>query len=144
MENKNNTAEINVKSAPISTKYSVEICSNIRGKDVNRAYRILNDVVNMKRALPTRRYNFDLGHKPGLGPASFPIKASNYFLKLLDSIKSNAANKGLNVDNLIITFAKADRAESRYRGGRKGRQRAKSTHLKLIVQEAIKQEGVKK
>ena len=145
MENKKNIAEVNVKGLPISTKFSVEICKNIRGKSLKTAYRLLNDVVSLKRAIPFTRFNFDLGHKPGLGAASFPVKASGYFLTLLDSIKLNAESKGLNSEKLIITFAKADRAEARYRGGRKGRQKAKSTHIKLVVQEKVQEDkGVKK
>ena len=144
MKANTNSAQVNVKCLPSSTKYSVEICNNIRGKTIKRAYRIISDVVNMKRAIPIRRFNFDLGHKPGLGAASYPVKASGYFLELLDSIKLNAESKGLNSDNLVITFAKADRGRARYRGGRKGRQKAKNTHVHLIVEEKITKENTKK
>lgn len=130
-----NVASLNAKDLQISTKMSIEICSLIRNKNLSKARNMLRDVVDMKRAIPIKRFNADLGHKPGIGIGRYPISASKVFLKLLDSVESNAENKGLNVNNLVITHAKADKAEARSRPGRKGRAKMKNTHVELKVQE---------
>ncbi len=130
-----NIASLNAKSVPISTKMSIEICNLIRYRPLSRSRRLLQDVVDMKRAISIRRFNADLGHKPGMGPGRFPIIASKTFLKLFDSVEANAENKGLNVNNLVITFAKADKGEARWRSGRKGRTKMKNTHIQLVVEE---------
>ena len=135
MAESNNCATLYGKSLTISTKMSVEICDLIRNKPVAKARRLLQDAIDMKRPLPLKRFIADLGHKPGLGPARYPISACNGFLKLFDSIESNAENKGLNVNNLVIVFAKADKAEARWRYGRKGKTKMKNTHVKLTVEE---------
>ena len=135
MTDKTNTAVLNAKALPVSTKFSIEICNLIRNKPLSRARRLLQDAVDMKRPLQLRRHNADLGHKPGLGPARYPIKASEMFLKLLSSVESNAEDKGLNVNNLIIIHAKADKADARWRFGRKGRTKMKNTHVELKVEE---------
>ncbi len=135
MTEKNNFAEVYGKSLAISSKYSIIVCDHIRNKNLASARRILEDVVNMKRALVFSRYNMNLCHKPGLAAARYPVNTSKVFLKLLDSVESNASNKGLNVNNLIISYAKADRAETRPRSGRKGRVNMKSTHVKIRVEE---------
>lgn len=145
MDTKTNSASLNVKSLPISTKMSVEICSLIRGRPLFKSRRLLQDVVDMRRAISIRRFNADLGHKPGMGPGRFPIIASKTFLGLFDSIEANAENKGLNVNNLVVTFAKADKGEARWRSGRKGRTKMKNTHVQLVVEErSAENKGAKK
>ena len=139
MENKINSAEVNAKSLPISTKYSVEICNFIRNKNFNIARKQIQDIVEMKKALPIRRFGWDLGHKKEVGPGTYPVKAGKHFLSLLDSVQNNAENKGLNVNNLFITFAKADKAERRWKSGRSGRVKMKNTHVKIMVEERAEQ-----
>ncbi|MBI2148108.1 50S ribosomal protein L22 [Candidatus Woesearchaeota archaeon] len=135
MNNKINTAVVNGKSLPISTKMSIEICRLIRNKELSKARRMLNDVVSMKRAIPITRFNADLGHKPGMASGRYPINASKMFLKLFDSVEANAENKGLNVNNLFVTHAKADKGEARWHYGRKGKAKMKNTHVEITVEE---------
>lgn len=144
MVDKTNIAEVYGRSLPISTKFSVEICNAIRYKELSKAKKILDDIISMRRALPIRRYNRDMSHKKMVGPGRYPIKSSVMFLRLLDSVEANASNKGLDVNNLIINFAKADRAERKWRGGRKGRVSAKNTHVRIIVEERKAEGGIKK
>lgn len=134
MENKNYATVVG-RGLGISTKMSIEICSNIKGMKLESAKKLLEDISNQKRALKVRRFNFDLGHKKGrTGPGRYPVKASETFLKLLNTLEANAENKGMNT-NLIITFAKADRADRRLRYGRKGRMKMKNTHVEIRAQE---------
>lgn len=136
MDNKINTAEVYGKSLPISTKISVEICDAIRGKELAKAKNFLSEIAEMKRPLALRKYNRERPHKRGnVAAGRYPLKASTEFLKLLGSAEANAANKGLDTNNLFINFAKADRAERRWRQGRKGRMVMKSTHVRIILEE---------
>ncbi len=135
MADTNNTAVLHGRSLPVSTKISVEICNLIRHKPLSKAKRMMQDVLDMKRPLQLRRYNADLGHKPGLGAARYPIKASEMFLKLLNSVEANAESKGLNVNNLVIIHAKADKGEARWRYGRQGKTKMKNSHIQLKVEE---------
>lgn len=144
MVEKVNVAEVYGRSLPISTKMSVEICNFIRSKELSNAKKILQDVVSMERALPIKKFNMDTPHKPGIAAGRYPIEASKIFLKLLDSVEANASNKGLDVNGLVISFIKADRAERRWRSGRKGRTTMKSTHVKIIVEERKDNSGAKK
>ncbi|MBS3175156.1 50S ribosomal protein L22 [Candidatus Woesearchaeota archaeon] len=142
MKSEINSAVVNARSLPISTKYSVEICNFIRYKDLKTARKQIENIVEMKKALPIRRFGWDLGHKKEVGPGTYPVKAGKHFLQLLDSAKSNAENKGLNGENLVITIAKANKAERRWRAGRKGRVKMKNTHVTIKVEE-IKKENLK-
>ncbi len=110
---------------------------------LEKAKRVLQDVVSMKRALPIKRFDFDLGHKPGMAAGRYPINAGKEFLNLLNSLESNAQNLGLNVNNLVITHAKADWAERRPRYGRKGGVRAKNTHVQLKAEEKASEDKKK-
>lgn len=123
------------RSLPISTKYSIEICREIRNKPLARAKRILEDVVTMRRALPIKRFTFDLGHKSGMAAASYPVAASRGVLKIIALLEANAENKGLNPEKLTITFAKADKAERRWHTGRQRPTLMKSTHIELRARE---------
>ncbi len=136
MENKTNMAAVNAKSVPISTKISVEMCNYIRNKNLKKVQRDLQKIMEYKKALPIKRYNMDLGHKPGMAAGSYPQKLTKYFLELLNSLEKNAENKGLNTTNLIVVHAKADKAERKWRAGRKGRAKAKNSHIELMVEES--------
>ena len=135
METKTTSAMVKGVSLSMSAKTSFNICNAIRNKPLLRAKTIIQNAVTMKIAIPITRYNMDLGHKKGMAAGSYPVKAGIEFLKLLNSLQANAENKGLNVNNLYIVHAKADRAETRWRLGRKGRAKAKTTHVELIAEE---------
>lgn len=129
-----NEAVARARSLAISSKMSMEICDNIRGKRLEKAIALLEDVLEIKRPIVVRRFNRDLGHKPGYGPGRYPLKTAGIFISLLNLVKANAENKGLNSENLVINFAKADFAEHRLHQGRH-RGKMKSTHLEIHVKE---------
>ena len=138
MKTKTNSNEAIAKahSLPVSTKMSVEICSAIRGKPLNKAIAHMEAVVEFKRPVEVKRFNWDLGHKPGYGPARYPISAAKAFISLLKLVKANAENKGLNSDRLVVNFAKADFGPQRWHFGRQRRTRMKDTHIEIHVKEA--------
>jgi len=97
---------------PISFKHAVEICRELRGKKINEAKKILEDVIAMKRPIPFKRYKKKVAHKSGLNKwyaGRFPQKAAKYILKVLRNLEANAEYKGLDLDNLIIVHAQAQK-----------------------------------
>jgi len=121
----------------ISTKHSVEICRQLRGKPLAKAITYLEDVIALKQAVPFLRYLGDVGHKRGMAAGRYPVKASKAFLRLIKSAQKNASNKGLDEENLIIKHICAHKASRPMRYGRKTRREMKRTHIEIVVEEAI-------
>ncbi len=121
----------------ISRKQSVQICQAIRGMNVQKAKKYLEDVIALKRPIPYTKNTTDAGHKAGMAAGKYPIKSSEKILNLLKSAEANAQFKGLSTGNLIIRHALAHKGPSTRRYGRKS-MKAKSTHVELVVEEVKK------
>ncbi len=134
------------KSIPVSFKHSIEICNFIRGKNVNYAKNVLNDVIKEKRAIPFKRFSDDVGHKKKMAAGRYPKKASKEILDIINLVEANAQFKGLNTSNLIITSISPNKASSVTRFGRKRGRKAKRTNIEVFVQEKVteKKSSVKK
>lgn len=121
---------------PISTKVSYEIGNAIRGKSVEKVIAFLDRVMDQKEAVPFKRFNSDVGHKPGkIGPGRYPIKSVEYFKKLVLSAKANAIDKGLNDAALKVVHVAANTGVGQWRHGRQRRRQMKATHLEIAVAE---------
>ena len=75
------------KSLKISPKHSVEICSAIRGMEVEKAKTYLKDVIAMKKSIPFKRHNKKVGHRKGQEgwpSGRYPVKAADWILENLD------------------------------------------------------------
>ncbi len=140
---KENMAKVVGRALPISTKFAVEICSFIRHKNLSDAKKILQEVIELKRAIPFRRYKRDLSHKKEVGPGRYPKKASKEVLKLIESVEANAQFKGLNTSNLEIVHICAHKASRPWHYGRKRGRRMKRTHIEIIVEEKSSKEEKK-
>ena len=132
---KENMARAQGMALPISTKQSVEICNFIKNKNVAKVKQLLQGVIDKKVAVPFNRYNWDLGHKTGIGPGRFPEKASKHFIQMIESAEANAQFKGLNTSNLIIVHASAHLAGKAWHYGRQSRRKMKRTNLEIVVEE---------
>ncbi len=130
-------------SLSISMKQSVEICKLLRHKNLQVAKKMLQEVVEMKRAVPYTRFNKDTPHRKGMAAGKYPITTSSQILKLLDSVEANAQVKGLNTGLLVITHMNAHGAARPRRSGRV-RGKKKRTHVEVIVEEMKVQEKKKK
>ncbi len=100
------------REIPISPKMSREICGMIRGMKVEQAVKALEEVIDLKRAVPLKRYNKRVSHKPGVGPGRYPQKAAGEILKVIRSAMSNAEYKGLDVDGMVLTTVTASRGRT--------------------------------
>ncbi len=132
------TATLNVKNLPISTKKSIEICRFIRNMEIQKAKKILSNVVNLKQAVPYVRFKMNIPHKPGMSSARYPAKTSKYILGLLESIEHNAIKEGLSKD-LYIAHISANKGIRQWHGGRQRRRKTKSTNIKIVLKELKKE-----
>ena len=141
---KENMAKALVKDAEISAKASQEIASFIRGKTTEKAKSILNRVLEMKQAIPFRKYTDGVGHRAGanIGPGRFPQKAAKEFLKLIEAAEANAQAKGLSTDLKIVSLI-ANKGSNQFHYGRQSRRKYKRTHLEIVVEE-LEQKAEKK
>ena len=124
----------------ISTKTSVEIASFIRGKEVTKAKNLLKEVLQKKIAVPYKRYNDNVPHRRGKGIAAgrYPQKTTEHFLALINTAEANAQDKGLDVNNLVISEIKANQGTRQMHPGRHSRRVMKRTHLRIRVEEKQK------
>lgn len=106
------TAKAIGKDMPISPKMSREICGMIRGMKVENAIQALEDVADIKRPVPMKRFNKRVSHKKGVGPGRYPQKAAKAILGVLESAVSNAEYKGLDADSMVIMTVSASRGRT--------------------------------
>ena len=127
-------------SLPISMKQCVEICTALRKKPLDRAKNILEDAIAEKKAIPYRRYNRNIGHKPKMGPGRFSPKACMEVLTILKSAESNAQFKGLNPGNMIVKHICAHKASTPWHSGRVRGIKMKRSHVEVVLEETKKSE----
>lgn len=132
-------------NVPISRKSSVEICKHIRGKYLYKAITIVENAIGQKVAIPYKRYTADVGHKVKMGPGRYPGKACEAFLEVLKELEANAKDKSLDVENLVIKIANANKGPTQGKYGRSRGKVKKNTHLEIIVEsQKPKEETAKK
>ncbi len=129
---------------PISYKQSYEVAKFIRGKNVQLAKKMLEDVMAMKRPVPMTRFHGDTGHKHGMAAGRFTTKTCAYILKLLKSAESNAQFKGLSTAGLVVRHVAAQRGPTSFRYGRHRRRQAKRAHVEIVVAEVKEKKEAKK
>ena len=120
---------------PVSYKQSYEVAKFIRGKPVQLAKKMLEDVIAVRRPVPMTRFHGDTGHKHGMAAGRFTVNTATYLLKLLKSAESNAQFKGLSTANRVVKHIAAQRGPTTFRYGRHRRRQAKSAHVEMILGE---------
>jgi len=128
-----NTAAVNSTYVNASFKYSVEICSYLKGRNLDTAINLLRGVETKKVAIPMKRYKKKVAHQKGIGPGRFPMNTSRAIISLLESVGKNAENKGLNREKLVISTMEANRSISARRSARFAR--GKLTNFTIVVKE---------
>jgi len=125
---------------PISTKYSVGICKFIINKRIEEAIDNLNQVIKKKKVVPMKG---EIAHRKGKGISSgkYPIKSTEYFIKMLKTLRGNAINNGMELENTKITEAIANKASRPYR--RFGTRQFKRTHIQIRCKEKKEKEKKK-
>lgn len=85
-----------------SPKDSMNLARALRGMKLEPAKKYLEDVVEMKRAVPAIFHKRKIKHRKSMGPGNYPQKAAQYMLKILENAENNAEYKGFNVENMKI------------------------------------------
>jgi len=85
-----------------SRKDSLNLAYAIRGKKTEDAKKLLQEIIDMKRPLPTIYHKKKRAHQKSIGPGSYPQKAAKYMLKTLENAENNAEYKGFDVENMKI------------------------------------------
>jgi large subunit ribosomal protein L22 len=137
------TARVHKTNLRISTKYATEFSNYFKGKNVNKAIKILIDIQEKKDHLPLKKYTLKVGHKKGQAKRGtptgrYPIKASKVIQGMLEEVKANAESKDLDTDKLIIIHMFATKGVTRTKLqplGRPRRRESKSTNVEVIVLE---------
>ena len=136
-------ARAKANELPCSPKHAIEIAKFIRGKNTKQAIAYLEDVVDLKKAIPYKKFNRNVAHKRGLDKwdaGRYPVKASTSYLKLLRSVEKNAEYIGLDTEKLEIFLVSASRGR-RMRGifpramGRATPKMAESVNVEVFVRE---------
>lgn len=143
-DDKAKTAKALGRSLKISPKHAVEICNKIRGMKVERAQAYLEDVMEMKTAVPFKKHNKKVGHRRGIGgwpTGRYPVKAAKQILDILKNAEANAEYKGLDTENLKIMHISSHKGYV-IRGwtprafGRASPFNTPTTHVQIILGEA--------
>jgi len=129
-EPKKKEAVANGRNLSISKKHAMAICKMIRGKKIQDALMDLELVLKFKKVVPMKG---EIPHRKGKGIMSgrYPINATKIIISLLKSLDANA--RVLEINDPIISLAKADRAARPYR--RFGSRRFKRANVLLQAKE---------
>jgi large subunit ribosomal protein L22 len=123
-----------------SRKDSTNLAYAIKGMKTEKAKKYLQEIIDMKRPLPTVFHNRKRSHKKGIGPGSYPKKAARYLLKTLENAENNAEYKGFDLENMKIAHI------STYSGrvtkgtiprahGRASDKNTQTTNIEIIIEE---------
>lgn len=135
-------------------KHCREITHHIKGMNVTKALRFLDDVLAFKAVVPFVKYTGGICRKAqakqSKAPGSvgrWPVKATAVVKDLLSNAVANGETKGMDADNLFVSHAQCNRAppgrRRTYRAhGRIGKYASQPAHIELILTE--KKEGVEK
>jgi len=139
-----NSAKAIGVSLPISRKKSILVCQFIRGENLQKAKKMLTEVMNLAKAVPFNRYPNGPGHKPGMASGRYPAKTCKYILALLESAEANAQFKGLSTADLVVRHIITQQGPKTWHYGRQTRRRAKRNHVEIVLEERkVKKEGKK-
>jgi large subunit ribosomal protein L22 len=103
------------KELHISRKQAHEISSAIKGMKLDKARKFLEDVSELKQAVPYKRYKRNIPHRKGMCSGRYPQKAAKEILKVLINAENNATYKGIDSDNMRITHVVTKKGHT-YRG----------------------------
>jgi len=98
-------------------KHCREVCNAIKGMKLEKAKVYLEDVLQYKQAIPFTKFTGGVGRHaqgklrkaPG-DKVRWPQKATKIILDLLKNAEANAETKGVDVEELCVKHAQANRA----------------------------------
>ncbi|KAF8820436.1 ribosomal protein RPL17 [Cardiosporidium cionae] len=140
-----------LSDARIHFKNTYETAQAIKHMPLKKAVKYLEEVIEMKRCIPFRKYTGSIGRTAQakefkLTQGRWPVKSCRTLLGLLRSAESNAEKKNLIMGNLKVEQIMVNRAQRRYRRtfrahGRINPYMSSTCHVQLVISEKV--EGVK-
>ena len=104
------TSKAAAREIPVKPKFAVNVCKAIKGKTVKQARTFLENVTELKAAVPFTVHKRQVKHrKGGVGPGQYPVNVARATLRVLNDAASNAEYKGLDPDNMYVWHACAHR-----------------------------------
>ncbi|KAK5069661.1 60S ribosomal protein L17B [Lithohypha guttulata] len=129
----------------VSFKNTRETAQAINGWKLDRALKYLENVQELKEAIPMRRYAGSTGRTAqgkafGVSKARHPVKSAEFLIGLLKNAEANADAKGLNTESLIVKHIQVNQAPKQrrrtYRAhGRINPYMSNPCHIELILTE---------
>ena len=132
IEDESNIAKAMGTDLNIPFKHAIVICDKLRGMKIEDAISLLEAVVALEKSIPFKRFNTGVGHRPKseeFKVGKYPQKAASKFLRILRNLEGNADFKGLDIENLKIIHAAAQKGLSRKKIAPKGRWKRWVTQL---------------
>ena len=125
---KKNEAVVNGRNLSMGIKHAMALCNYIRGKEIDTAIAMVDEVVHMRKAIPMRG---EIPHRHGMMSGRYPVKAAGIMIVLLKSLKSNAIQHELELEKFKI-FAMPNGAARPYKKFGAGRFKRTHVTIKLI------------
>jgi ribosomal protein L22 len=125
---KKTEAVVNGRNLSVGLKHSIALSGFIRGKNIDSAIEMLEQVVIMKRAVPMKG---EIPHRRGMMSGRYPVKGAGIFLKLLKSLKSNAIHNEMEIEKYKL-FCVPNVAPRPYKRFGQGRFKRSHVTIKLI------------
>lgn len=125
------------KELHISKKHAHEIASAIKGMKLNKARVFLENVSELKQAVPYKRFTRNIPHRKGMCTGRYPQKAAKEFLKVLKNVESNATYKGLDPENMRITHVATKKGHTYMGQFRRAQGRASPKNHETVSVEMI-------
>ena len=104
------TAKASGRELRVSPKAAREVCTAIKGMQLDQAKEFLELVRQKKKAVPFRRFKKKMPHRGGLQKVAagrYPVGAAERILGILETAESNAMYKGLDTELLRVIHAAA-------------------------------------
>jgi len=135
------------RDLPVKPKFGINVCKAIKGMSLARAKTYLENVTQLKEAVPFKTHKTNVKHrKGGIGPGQYPVKVAAATLEVLRQAEANAEYKGLDPDRMMVWHAVAHRAAP-IRGhmpraqGRATAWDTSCSHIEIILREKAEGEG---
>ncbi len=147
-QNYNSKSMARVKGTymPISRKDAREIGATIKNMQIEKAIAYLKRVEEKTQAVPVTMYDKKAAHHTNTGPSWFPVRAATATIKLLESLKSNAQQKGMGTKNLVVIHTAVQKGPRRTHNTlrRKSGQERKITHFEIVAEEREEKKSEKR
>lgn len=130
----------------VSFKNTMNTAAAIKGWELERALKYLEDVSEHKRAIPFRKHAGSIGRTAqgkefGVTKARWPAKSVKFVTELLKNAQANADAKGLDTEKLVISHIQVNQAPKHrrrtYRAhGRVNAYQSSPCHIEIVLTES--------